>query len=453
MGKPHGQGRHAALRLAVAGLRTVQLSILLAGVLLLCSPIAWALDPALDVSQYAHTAWKVRDGFAKGAIYAIAQTPDGYLWLGTEFGLFRFDGVRSVQWEPPTGEHLPRGRIRSLLAGRDGTIWIGTGEGLANWKDGKLTRYPELADIVVVTLFEDHEGTVWVGGYAIPTGRLCAIQGSSVKCFGEDGSLGHGAGPLYEDSRGNLWVGAQTGLWRWKPGPPKLYPVPYPLLGTSSQTVNESDDGALLIATEGGIRRLVDGKAEAYSLPGAGPQGFKPLRMLRDRNGGLWIGTTDRGLLHVHQGRTDVFAQSDGLSGDYINKFFEDREGNIWVATVNGLDRFRDFAVPTISVRQGLSNAIVWSVLGARDGSVWLGTPDGLNRWNNGQITIYRKRGARAGSGGAKQERELNVREVADGGLPDDGVESLFQDDGGRIWAFTENGAAYFENGRFIPVR
>jgi ligand-binding sensor domain-containing protein len=217
--------------------------------------------------------------------------------------------------------------------------------------------------------------------------------------------------------------------------------------------VNESDDGALLIATEsGGIRRVIDGKTEAYSLPGTGAQRFKALRMLRDRNGGLWIGTTDRGLLHVHQGRTDVFTQSEGLSGDYINKFFEDREGNVWVATVNGLDRFRDFAVPTISVKQGLSSAIVWSVLGARDGSVWLGTPDGLNKWNNGQITIYRTRGAQVENSGTKQQPEFNVREVADGGLPDNGVESLFQDDGGRIWAFTERGAAYFENGRFIRV-
>jgi hypothetical protein len=213
--------------------------------------------------------------------------------------------------------------------------------------------------------------------------------------------------------------------------------MPYAVIGTSSQTLNESDDGALLIATQDGIRKLVDGNAEAYSLPGTGPQ-FQAARLLWDRNGGLWIGTPDRGLLHVHQGRTDGFTQSDGLSGDYINKLFEDREGNIWVATLNGLDRFRGFAVPTISMRQALSNAIVWSVLGARDGSVWLGTPDGLNRWNNGQITIYRKRGARAGSGGTKQERELNVREMADGGLPDHGVESLFQDDGGRIWAFTE---------------
>src|SRR5690242_1296058 len=129
MGKPHGQGRHAALRLAVAGLRTVQPSILLAGMLLAWCPCAFALDPALDVSQYAHTAWRVRDGFAKGEINAIAQTPDGYLWLGTEFGLFRFDGVRAVPWQPPSGQNLPSNDIRSLAAAHDGTLWIGTDKG------------------------------------------------------------------------------------------------------------------------------------------------------------------------------------------------------------------------------------------------------------------------------------------------------------------------------------
>src|SRR5712671_112446 len=426
---------------------TIALSILLAW----CT-CAFALDPALDISQYAHTAWKIREGFSKGRVTSFAQTPDGYLWLGTEFGLLRFDGVRNVPWDPPAGEHLPSSYIRSMIAAHDGRLWIGTYKGLASWNDGKLTKYRELAGQTIDVLLEDREGTVWAGGYAGSIGRLCAIKSGSAECFGDDGQLGLWVAALFEDSRGNLWAGAQTGLWRWKPGPPKLYPMPYPLLGTSSQTLNESDDGALLIATDGGIKKLVDGKAEAYSLPGTALHAFKPLRMHRDRNGGLWIGTTDRGLLHVHQGRTDVFTQSDGLSGDYINKFFEDREGNIWVATVNGLDRFRDFAVPTISVRQGLSNAIVWSVLGAKDGSVWFGTPDGLNRWNNGQITIYRKRGAPGASGGSKQKREFNVREVADDGLPDDGVESLFQDDGGRIWAFTERGAAYFENGRFVPV-
>src|SRR6266403_5349476 len=218
MGKPHGQGRYAALRLAVAGLRTVQLSILLAGVLLLCSPHAWALDPALDVSQYAHAAWKVREGFSKGFVIAIAQTPDGYLWLGTEFGLLRFDGVRAVPWEPPADQHLPSSYILSLLAARDGTLWIGTDKGLASLKDGKLTQYAELAGRCLFTVLEDREGVIWASGVADPIGKLCAIRNGNAKCYGEDGTLGRGAGNLYEDSKGNLWVGVLSGLWRWSPG-------------------------------------------------------------------------------------------------------------------------------------------------------------------------------------------------------------------------------------------
>src|SRR5215831_14422043 len=105
----------------------------LAGLILAC-PSAFALNPALDLSQYAHTAWKVRDGFVKGAISSIAQTPDGYLWLGTEFGLLRFDGVRPVPWQVPAGQALPSTRIFSLLAARDGTLWIGTSKGLASWR-------------------------------------------------------------------------------------------------------------------------------------------------------------------------------------------------------------------------------------------------------------------------------------------------------------------------------
>src|SRR5271157_3806617 len=86
-----------------------------AGFLLAWCACACALDPTLDISQYAHTSWKLRDGFTKGTIGSIAQTPDGYLWLGTEFGLVRFDGVRAVPWQPPAGQQLPSNYIRGLL--------------------------------------------------------------------------------------------------------------------------------------------------------------------------------------------------------------------------------------------------------------------------------------------------------------------------------------------------
>ncbi|HEV3199385.1 MAG TPA: two-component regulator propeller domain-containing protein, partial [Bryobacteraceae bacterium] len=400
--------------------------------LLAASQYAFALNPALDMSQYAHTPWRIRDGFSKGSINSIAQTPDGYLWLGTPFGLLRFDGVRNVPWQPPADQHLPSSFIFSLLVTRDGTLWIGTLNGLASWKDGKLTHYAELAGQYIYKLLEDREGSVWASAVSVATRRLCVIGNGRVQCYGDDGALGRGAFNLYEDSKGNLWAGVKSGLWRWRPGPPRFYSLPGEPDGI--QALAEGDDGTLLAGWRGGIQRLIDGKTEAYPLSGTMGQ-FRAHRLLRDRDGGLWIGTSGRGLLHVHQGRTDVFAPSDSLSGEDVYTLFEDREGNIWVGTNNGLDRFRDFAVPTISFQQGLSSATVHSVLAARDGSVWLGTQSGLNKWSNGQITIF-------GGNSGKRDGKLN-------GLNSN---SLFQDDGGRIWISTPYGFGYLENDRFISV-
>src|SRR5678809_1337652 len=112
MERTEGQGPSIVARGVVLGF------MLLAG-----CPCAFALNPALDISQYAHSTWKIRDGFPKGQVTSIAQTPDGYLWLGTEFGLVRFDGVRNTPWQAPPDQHLPSDYIFSLLAARDGTLW------------------------------------------------------------------------------------------------------------------------------------------------------------------------------------------------------------------------------------------------------------------------------------------------------------------------------------------
>ena len=175
------------------------------------------------------------------------------------------------------------------------------------------------------------------------------------------GGVGHGVFGLHEDGKGNLWVGLEMGVWRWRPGPPEFYAVPG-LPNGRMQGMTDGEDGALLIATTGAVMRLADGKAEVvYRFPAA-RQGFRVLRMLRDRDGGLWVGPAGRGIVHIHQGRTDVFSQLDGLSGDDIYDLFEDREGNIWVATINGLDRFRELPVVTYSRNQGLSD-IPWGGL------------------------------------------------------------------------------------------
>jgi signal transduction histidine kinase/ligand-binding sensor domain-containing protein len=423
---------------------------LLASALTFWRPSALALNPALDVSQYAHTAWTVRGGLSKGTIVAIAQTQDGYLWLGTEFGLLRFDGVRFVPWQPPAGQpRLPSDYVHGLLAARDGGLWIGTAEGLASWKDGKLARYHEMDGQSIAAMLEDHEGTVWAGGHASPTGGLCAIHDNAIHCSGEDGSFGQYIDTLYEDRAGNLWVGGLTGLWRWNPGPRQLYPLPgrAQVLFQGDSNPPDHRQERVAVGMANGISELVNGKIEAYPLP-SGVQRFTTRAVLRDRDGGLWIGTADQGLLHVHQQKVDVFERSDGLSADFIESIFEDREGNIWVATIDGLDCFRELAVPTISVKQGLSNATVKSVLAARDGSVWLGTGDGLNRWNDGRITIYRTRASKA----AGEHGSAEVREVVGPGLPSDAIESLYEDYKGQLWVATRRGVAWFDGERFSPI-
>jgi signal transduction histidine kinase/ligand-binding sensor domain-containing protein len=410
-------------RLALITISTLSL-------LLGTSPVL-ALNPSLEVSQYGHTAWTIQDGFSLGNIYAIAQTPDGYLWFGTEFGLFRFDGVRSIRWQPPAGQHLPDKNINSLLVTRDGTLWIGTFSGLVTWSGGKLTwrPEPELRRQFVASLYEDREGTVWASTLT-DRGRLCAIRSGSTQCYGENGAFGRAVWALYEDSSGNLWAAAQSGLWRMKPDPPRRYPTSTELIGLS-----KADDGRLLIAMHGsGLMQLVGNNVESYPIRGTvnsnrllQDRDVDANRLLRDRDGGLWIGTVERGLIHVHHGRTDVFSRADGLSGDVVLSVFEDREGNVWVASTGGLDRFRELPVATVSMKQGLSSDATQSVLAATDGSIWVGAHQGLTRWKNGQVTIF---------------------DEADG-LADNAPQSLFEDNRGRIWVSTSHGLAYSQDGRF----
>jgi signal transduction histidine kinase/ligand-binding sensor domain-containing protein len=406
-------------------------AMIVAGILQVCCACASALDPSLDISQYAHTAWKLRDGFTRGTILTLAQTPDGYLWLGTEFGLVRFDGVKATPWQPPA-EQLPSNHISRLLVARDGTLWIGTSKGLARWKDGKLTVYPELVGLLS-GLLEGRDGTIWAGSIDPPNlGKLCAIRKASMECHGGDGSMGPGVTSLYEDSKGNLWVGVFNGFWRWNPGPPRSFPVPEQPNGIRGFT--ESDDGTLLIGAQTGLKRLVNGKVEAYSLPGM-VLSAQISGLLRDRDGGLWIDTLQRGLVHVSGGKADTFSSSDGLTADYVIDLLEDREGSLWVATQAGLDRFRTYSVPTISTKQGLTTA--FSVLAAKDGSMLIGTTTGLDRWQQGTISLFSP-----AKGTQKPDGKLN-------GLT---PHSLFQDSAGRLWASTSREFGYLEQNRFVPV-
>ena len=398
-----------------------------AALLLWPSPVR-ALDPSLDISQYAHLAWTFRNGFSNGAVYAIAQTPDGYLWLGTSSGVVRYDGARLTPLPLRPGHQLPNTAAGAILPTRDGTLWIGTLDGLVSWKNGELTAYPEFARHTVITLLQQRDGTVWAGSFGGATGKLCAFRGKRATCYGDDGKLGASVASLYEDGDGSLWVGAGTGLWRWIPGAPVRY-LATPI--QRHQSVTQGDRGRDVLVAVDGLVQVAGTEVVDYPLRGV-PSPLTATTVLRDRNGGLWIGTAAHGLVHSYEGKTSLFTHEDGLSSDEVLALFEDREGTIWVGTSEGIDRFREWPVTPLSVKQGLSNSNATSVLAARDGSIWIGTADGLNRRKDGRTTIYRRR--------------------TDPGLPDDLIQSLFEDERGRIWVSGSRGLAAFENGKFTAV-
>ena len=400
------------------------------------SMAAVALDPALRISQYAHTSWRLQDGVFNGIPTAIVQTADGYLWIGTNSGLMRFDGVRFVPWTPPPeGSALTDG-VYSLGASRDGSLWIGSSV-LMRWKNGKLSSYPNL-DGRINAILDDPAGGVWVTRSRTRDGRgpLCHISDKQVRCFGNrDGISIAYAGALFRDRSGTLWLGGSAGLARGKPGSFDTFVSPG--LKTLSQlggvgAFAEGPNGSLLIGMvqsgpNMGLQEFSATRWSSFTKDGLDGSALQINNLLNDRSGSLWIGTVSHGLCVVRDGRIDYFRSSDGLSSNVINAIYEDRENNIWVVTSGGLDRFRVPKVLTFSSREGLSSDYAGSVLAAADGTVWVGNHDALDEIHDGAISSIR----------------------ADRGLPGRRVTVLLKDHLGRLWVGVDNTLSVREGKKF----
>ena len=143
-----------------------------------------ALDPSHRISQYAHTSWRVQDGYFGGQPVSITQTTDGYIWVGTAAGVFRCDGVQFVPWTSLSDEKLPTNDVHVVFGASEGSLWIATGDGLVQWAGQRSARYLKGADVNAV--LQDKEGAIWVtkdeaGVHSQP---LCRINGTDVRCLG-----------------------------------------------------------------------------------------------------------------------------------------------------------------------------------------------------------------------------------------------------------------------------
>jgi ligand-binding sensor domain-containing protein/signal transduction histidine kinase len=408
---------------------------------LLVAISAHALDPNQKISQYARTPWLIQDGYLSGVARAVAQTNDGYLWIGTQSGLFRFDGSRFSPWTNPEGANLISTEIHSLLGARDGSLWIGTSEGLAHLVNQKLVNFPSLHGSVF-SILEDPSGTIWFslevrGGEG--KGPLCKVSGAAIHCLdASDGIVPTQccAGPLARDQLGNLWVGTDKALVRWRPDSSATYPL-HTTAADGLDGVNAivpSPDGSFWVGLGsgkgGGLQRFTGGEFKPFMSPRLDGAALNITALLQDRDGGLWIGTLDRGIYRIDHGQVDRFGSEDGLPGDLVLRFFEDREGDIWVATNKGLECFHQQPVTSFSKREGLSNDNVVSVLASRDGTVWLSNGNRLDSIKNGRIASI----------GSTE------------GLPGHETTSLFEDHAGRLWVGVDTGLFMYEHGQFHNI-
>jgi signal transduction histidine kinase/ligand-binding sensor domain-containing protein len=420
-------------------LRPVSLWLILS-LLELCS--SWALDPGRLLSQYAHTGWKTSDGAFVGSPTTITQTADGYLWIGTNLGLVRFDGVRFVQWSPPPGQHLLDSRIFSLVGSRDGSLWIGTGYSLSRWKDGELTNYSKLSGRIEALL--ENNGSVWAARTQMSDelGPLCRVGSAPLHCYGTSDQVPFpNVLQLATSDDGEIWLAGYSELCRWKPGEAGIYfpnrtgrPEGYALFKGIASSSDGSSAWAVIDAPGPALRleHFVDHHWTIQLIPQIPASNSEVTTLFVDRENELWIGTANHGLFRVRGDQVEQFDTSDGLSSNSVRKFFQDQEGSLWVVTSSGVDNFRDLKVATYTIREGLSADGAVSVLGSHDGGVWvINNYETLQKLKDGKFSTFLPRPD----------------------VPGNHISTIFEDHAGTLWVGIENDLYVYDNGTFRVIR
>jgi ligand-binding sensor domain-containing protein/signal transduction histidine kinase len=403
---------------------------LLVAVLLATAPSAWALDASKRLSGCTVDTWRSRDGLPGAWVRAIVQTPDGYLWLGTQGGLARYGGGRLVTMPPgrPSDEAPD---VMGLHAARDGTLWILPTRGaplcLRAGAFGPCftggERFPEGGRIADVD--EDADGTIWMaasdGIHRVRGGRRERVQ--PAQAWGDATVTA-----LHHDRQGRLWVGTSAGLLLSTAGGPLVPADP----GSGPLAVNALFQGQdhLWVAADHALVRI--DSATTVVAGDAVPALRRTTRLLEDRDGNVWVGTR-AGLVRYQPGHEpETFTRADGLPDDDITAVFEDREGSLWVGTRGGgLAQFTDRTLDGQAGPPSLRDQWISSVAEDPGGALWVGTSLGLTRWKDGQ------------------EQTLTTAD----GLPSNQVLAVLPGPEGVLWVGTDRGLARWRAGRLdVPV-
>ncbi|HSE53836.1 MAG TPA: two-component regulator propeller domain-containing protein, partial [Gemmatimonadales bacterium] len=335
--------------------------------------------PVRPISQWVHTSWTAKDG-APTRLLALAQTSDGYLWIGTLAGLVRFDGVRFVPFVPRGGDSLPSGGVRRLLAARDGSLWlVGRSGAVSHLRDGRLTVYGEREGLPHTFQLAESSTGMLVAGTA--KGLASFVDGKWKDVGPEWRFPGKESRAVWFDREDVLWVQTESRVIYRPAGGPDFVDPDIPLRGRPYVAdFAQTKDGTIWMGELGRsahtLRRLGDPSPTTEVMVGS-------QTLLIDRKGTLWIGSAGDGLRRVIdpariRGQSigqfgpeaEHFTQTEGLLSNITLALLEDREGNIWVASPRGLERFREGAFTPIPIAGSIRARFVFA---ARDTSIWTG--------------------------------------------------------------------------------
>jgi len=410
-----------------------------------------------------HQFWTSENGLPQNSVHQIIQTRDGYLWIATEGGVARFNGVQFTVFNQENNPAFTSNDTCCLAEDRSGVLWIGTSDGLLRYANGTFSRYTAaegLPSPIVLSLVSTSYGSLLVltsaglatydGGKFTPLTLSASALGSGLS---EQVWLANAAGLFSYNQRllravavpglptepiegigsiqdGSLWVRTRTALLLWNHGHLRTWRTEHELPGTRVQSFFADSRGTLWVGTDQGLVALSFAPSRDNTRLGVQPAlGVTSIiSIFEDREQNLWIGTDTAGL---HVLRQQKFRTLPSLSGYPTTAITQTIDSTVWIGTRGeGLYHYLDGQTSHLSTKDGLISDFILTVAPDRDGSLWIGTPDGLNHLWGDKIESY----------------------TSADGLPDDFIRSLFVDRDGTLWAGTRRGLAHRRNGHFTVL-
>jgi signal transduction histidine kinase/ligand-binding sensor domain-containing protein len=451
-----------------------RLAALIALVLCLPTRPARAVDPERALTQALLRKWQFQQGLPQPTVLKILQTSDRYLWLGTQSGLYRFDGIRFsdapggsraalkdhwvtdlcedqdhnlwiatndaglVRLRDGAVEHvgvaegLPSEHVRALLVDRQGDVWAATDGGLARRSRGgaqfsAVRGADGLAPNDGRTLCEARDGTIWIGGEG---NQLALWDGSKLTSRPLASLAARGSvHALLGDRDGGVWIGTTAGLVRIQAGQETRFTRAAGLADDAIECLAQSRDGVIWAGTRDGISRLMGDEIESFRTRDGLSQSTV-YTLCEDHEGGMWVGTK-HGLNQFVDRRTIPLTASEGLPSNDTGPVLQDQAGTVWIGTLGkGLARYDGRrCLPALSASEGLPGDTIVALADSGSGDLWIGTERGLCRVRDGRV-----------------EQTFTT----DQGLPSNVVSCLCVDRAGVLWVGTGGGLARFSAGRFV---